>query len=240
MCRRCRPRGGERPGEVLPAPDQHVAGERGGGRAAYADVRPVEAHLERQARVVVGDLRAAREHRRARRRALAGDEQDVRRLRVLQRRSCRGLARQLRPPALERALLEPDEAARSADRDLRLLRRGHGAGRRRLRVVAAAQVRVDPVAAPPPNLSRAASSSSALPTSSPPPSPRYWALIAFSRVDVAAVDGSRDGAVAAVPEVDAREVGVDVVQHLPALRAGAPSARPSGCATSARTLAVGL
>ena len=61
------PRGrGQRVREVLAAADQHVAGERGGGRAAPLQVAGVHVDLVGEAGVEVADLRPADHQRVAR------------------------------------------------------------------------------------------------------------------------------------------------------------------------------
>ena len=132
---------GQRPDEVLAATDQDVAREGRGGGAARRPARPVQVHLERQARIEVADLGPADEQRVARARALAGHHQDVARLAahlllaVRRGRLRRGRGQRRR---LERAVVEHDVArAVGGQRCV-----GEVAGDRdgRLRVLALAQV----------------------------------------------------------------------------------------------------
>ena len=159
--------------------------------------------------------------RRAGRRALAGDEQDVRCLRVLHARSRSRPGRAASAPWLLNVPCSSRTRPRApATGTFVSCGARHRAGRRRLRVVAAAQVRVDLVAAPGAELVAGGVEQQRVADLGAAALAEVLGLDRVQRVDVAAVDRSRVGAVAAVPEVDAREVGVDVVQHLHALGAG--------------------
>ena len=214
--------GGQRPRVVRPAPDEHVAGERRRRRAAHVDVGPVEVHLQRQAGVVEPDLRAADEERRAGlRRLSAGDEDVARHLRravgMVDRGGARGRrARGAREPGRRRAEAAVDDAhhaARVGHAGLRLV--GEALRRRgsRLGVGAPAQVLVGLVAAGGAELGARGVEERGVGDLLAAALAQELRLDRVERVDVGARERRRRRLVLRVPEVDAREVDVDVAQQ---------------------------